>query len=201
MSRIKLENLTFATAESLQEGRFSFIKNKTLKINVSIYAQYISFLISLDEEYNVGSLTYSMYKDIVVHTAQIIEGLLCYKLKELIDENIIKEEDVVGTVECFRDKKELHKFEEGDRLIACREKCEQKHINNRTDFVTLNRAGKKSGLLTKDLFEKCEEVRDMRNKIHLSALSNVDDQYNKRDINKIFSIATDVVNRVRDYGN
>lgn len=57
------------------KARFSFVGDEILQTNLAITFKYIIFLVSLDEEFELGSLTYSIYKDIVVQTAIIHKAI------------------------------------------------------------------------------------------------------------------------------
>ena len=200
MSKTKLSKVRYAHKDSLMEGRFGFIDDRTLRENVAIYVQYITFLVSLDEEYDVGILTYSIYKDIVVHTAHVVESLVNYKLQKLIADGDLEENGLAGYEEKLHQKKEIHKCnEDGSSYVAGKLLKKPNKIKDDTKFLLLNRAGKKAGLLTKGLFDDCEEIRNMRNKIHLSGLKRVDDKYSKSDISNLFKITEKIIDRVRDY--
>ncbi|NQV12589.1 hypothetical protein HQ524_04465 [Candidatus Uhrbacteria bacterium] len=181
-------------------GRFDFIENDTLKENIAIYVQYIVFLVSIEEEYDVGILTYSIYKDIVMHTAHVVESLINYKLQKLISDGDIAELDLVGYSDKFTNKKMIHRCDDSDDVYCFVRLSKTKNkIKGDTKFLELNRAGKKSGLLTTQMFTDCENIREMRNRIHLSGLSGVDDKYSKKDIVRIFKITERLIDRVRDF--
>lgn len=200
MSKTKLTKVKYAHTDSLTKGRFSFIEDATLKENVAIYVQYISFLVSLDEEYDLGILTYSIFKDIVVHTAHVVESLINYKLQKLIIVGAIQEDGLAGYEEELQEKKEIHKCDqEGITYVAGKLIKTAIRIKDDTKFLILNRAGMKCGLLTKELYDDCEKIRGMRNKIHLSGLKKVDDQYSKGDISDLFKMTEKIIDRVRDY--
>jgi len=200
MSKTKLTKVKYAHTDSLAKGRFGFIEDETLKENIAIYVQYISFLVSLDEEYDLGIITYSIFKDIVVHTAHVVESLVNYKLKKLIANGAIQEDGLAGYDERFQEKKEIHKCDqEGITYVAGKLIKTPIQIKDDTTFLFLTGAGKKCGLLTKELYDDCEKIRGMRNKIHLSGLKKVDDQYSKTDISNLFKMTEKIIDRVRDY--
>lgn len=63
----------FVTVEDLKGNRFSFIQNEILKENIAIKMQYVVFLASLEEEYELtGAVTYSVFKTIIIFTASIV---------------------------------------------------------------------------------------------------------------------------------
>lgn len=196
MNKSHLEKIKLSTKDSLARGRFKFIADETLRDNIAIYVQYVTFLLSLDEEYDLGIIAYSIYKDIVIHTAHVIESLLHNKLREMIGNGLVDPKNVLDSNLKHSEEKFIHECN-GGKYVVC--KVVQKGLEDDTQFIAINRAGKRSGLLTDALFQKCEEVRAMRNKIHLSGLKLVDDQYTKVKINQVFAIATEVINRVRDY--
>jgi hypothetical protein len=196
MGKIILDKIKYPSKDSLSEGRFSFIENDVLKNNIVIYVQYITFLLSLDEEYELGIITYSIYKDIVIHSALIIEGLLHNKLHEMINSRLIDPKDVLDSNFRYSEEKVIHECDDG-KYVVC--KVVSKGIEDDMQFIAINRAAKRSGLLTEGLFKKCEEVRTMRNKIHLSGLKSIDDQYSKKDINEVFDTTRQIINCIKNF--
>ena len=95
----QLQRLNFSDlipkAESIQDGRFSFVADDALRANLALHLQYVSFLNLLAHEYDLpGGVRYSLYKTIIVFTASIVEGMLVYKLRNLVDEKAIKIENL-----------------------------------------------------------------------------------------------------------
>ena len=82
-------SLTIATVSDL-ENRFLFFENEVLRKNLAINLQYIIFLIQQEEEHDLrGTITYSLYKNLILYTTSIIEGLLIHTYKKLLDKGDI----------------------------------------------------------------------------------------------------------------
>jgi len=194
------KSVKFVDIEDLKQYRFSFIKNDILKENIAMNMQFIIFLVTLDEEYELpGSLRYLTFKTIILYTASIIESLINYKLSELISDGKINSSKTMDMVEKYHDSKELYKISNTESVIGVIKSIKPSKLESNTDFIKLNRASKRCGLFDEKLFNKAEKLRDMRNKIHLSALNCVDDKYSKDEINEVFKIAKDLIERIEKY--
>lgn len=194
------DSVKFVELEDLKNNRFSFVENEILRENIAIKMQYIVFLLSLEEEYELpGAVTYSTFKTIILFTASIIEALVNYKLHELIKKNKIDESKIMGKDEKFFIVKQFHKISNTEEICGIKKTVKPKKLSERIDFQELNRAAKRSGLFTKELFEKAEKIREIRNRIHTYALKEVDDKYTKDEINSIFSMASLIIERIENY--
>lgn len=179
------------------EERFKFIKNKTLRTNLSITFQYVIFLITLEEEITLqGPVSYSIFKNILLNTASIIEGSLHYLLDSLIRQKVVDAEKIMGSELIYSNKKILYKAENGVDICGIHSTKKPIKLKLNTNFIDINRACKRAKLLTDGLFKEVEELRDKRNKIHLAGLTEIDDYYDKKDIQKSFETASKVLSLV-----
>lgn len=179
------------------EERFKFIENKILRTNLSISFQYIIFLITLEEEVTLqGPVSYSIFKNIVLNTASIIEGSLHYLLDTLIKQKQIDSEKIMGKEDIYFNKKVLYTTDDGMEICGVHFKKKSTKLKTNIKFIEINRACKRAKILNDKLFEEVEELRDRRNKIHLAGLSNVDDFYEKKDIQKAFDTASKILKLV-----
>ena len=195
----RLKNIQPTEAKHLEE-RFDFVNDSILKENIVINMQYIIFLRSLNGEYELSkTTTYSVYKTIILYTASIIESLINYKLKKLIRESRIENNQIMNMEEKYIHIADLYDISSREKVCGIRKIKKHKELVDETIFIDLNRAAKRCGLFNELLFKKSEKLRKMRNKIHLSALSNVDDRYSQTDIDNTFEIAKDVINRIEKY--
>lgn len=180
--------------ESL-EGRFSFIQDDTLRANIVIAFRYIYFLISLEEEQELpGPISYSLYKDMIVHTASIVESCAYYTLKSFLDAEIIKSTDVMGWEWKEDSTTILMEHDEKQAVGMLRHKA-YKRFGSHVGFKQLNDALKKAEIHTKTSYECAEELRETRNKIHLAGLDEIDDTYSKSDVDRYFNNARKVLDR------
>jgi hypothetical protein len=180
--------------------RFPFVKNEILKENIAINMQYVAFLYSLDDEYELpGAVRYSVFQTIVLFTASIIESLINYKPRELKEEGRIKNDDIMKVEDKYTHIVDIYKVSVDEKICAARKKKKYRKLEDDTTFNDLNYAAKKCKLFDKDMFEKAEMLRSMRNKIHLTALSKEEDEYTRKDMDNVFGIAKDIIQSIQNY--
>ena len=63
----------------------------------------------------------------------------------------------------------------------------------------MNKIAKRCNLFNEQLFKKSEKLRKVRNKIHLATLAEIDNKYSQSDIDDVFEIAKDIINRIENY--
>ena len=198
----KFRDIQFFEVELLKKVRFDFVENEVLKENIAINMQYITFLYSLENEYDLpGYVTYSVFKTIIVFTASIIESLINYKIQLLIDKKDINESDIMGAdtkFQCF--KKKEYKISNKETIMAGIKKVlMSKRLKKSTNLKDLNIAAKRSGLFTMKLFKKSEKIRTARNKVHLTAMTTIDDNYTQLEIDELFKDTKEIIDRIKDY--
>ena len=201
MNREK-ENLKIiqSTKTERLKKRFDFIDDNILKENVVINMQYITFLYSLERKYKLpGATTYSAFKTIILYTASIVESLLNYKLKELIEKGEIESNKIMTTEEKYIYIADLYSISSEEKICGVKKVKKHKQLDNKTIFLDLNKAAKRCGLFNEQLFKKSEKIRKMRNKIHLAALTEIDNKYSQSDIDNVFKITKDIIDRIENY--
>lgn len=182
------------------EARFSFIDNDVLRENVVIYFRYIIFLLSLSEEKHIDTLKYSLYKDIIVYTASIIESLLEYVIKREVLLGRANE-DVLGygkkSVNIGKVRHECNDMYNEVIEVMQTRKYPKLGSKDRIDFKDVTSGAKKVGILDDALFKKAEKLREKRNTIHLSTLTkSSDDYFNKSDVDDAFGWAHDIIQQL-----
>lgn len=180
------------------EKRFAFISDGVLHANVVIAFRYIIFLINL-EGYNKlpGPILYSLYKDLIVQTATIIESCIHYTLQSHIDNGIINESELLGEEWIEEKNIVLHAYDDGTKRVCGVVQRKKVHeLSNHTHFLELNRACKKAGIFTELSFSAAEKLRTSRNKIHLAGLKEIDILYSKAEVDVHFNYANIVLNRL-----
>lgn len=195
-NKLSLETKIPSTTEL--EGRFSFIDDATLRLNVAISFQYIIFLIAILDELEAENTTVSssIHKDMIVQTATIVESCTHHCLKRYIEIEKVKSTDVMPTDWETKDHKEIYKISEDERICGAVRYKKTEHLTDRTQSIVVNRAAKKAGILSETLFAKAEKLRELRNKIHLAGLQTVDGSYEKSDSQSAFDIATAVIENI-----
>lgn len=184
------------TSEIL-EPRFSFIDNDMLRGNIVIYFRYIIFLLNLSDDSNIGSLKYSLYKDIIVYTASIVESLLQYTVERQVLLGKA-EKTVMGyckkSVQIGKVTHDCSELENSVIEVVKTEKYLKLGSSDRIDFKDVTLAAKKAKILTDNLYKKAENLRKKRNTIHLSTLTKSSDDYHKKeDVEEAFECAHDII--------
>ena len=180
------------------EMRFSFIKDDALRVNTSLAFQYIIFLIAvLDKEDAEGTtIGSSIQKNLIIYSATIIEGCLHYCLKSYLEKGKVKNEDVMKTEWLTKEHKRIYDISKREYICGAIRYEKIESYDEKLQFQELNRTCKRANILTERLFEKAEEIREKRNKIHLAGLGAVDSVYSKKDAQNVFSDARDIIGRV-----
>lgn len=180
------------------EDRFLFITDDILRQNIAVAFQYLIFLIAILDELEADNTTVSssIHKDMILYTGSIIECLLHYCLKQYIEKDLVKSSEVMPTHEDTKEHKLIFKISDTEKIISAIEYKKTEHLTTQTNFIVVNRACKRAGILTKALFDDVEKVRELRNKIHLSGLRLVDNAYSKDDSQKVFDVARKITERV-----
>lgn len=187
------------------EGRFDYIANETLRSNVAIYTRHIIFLLAISEEENLGSLLYCLYKDIIIFTASVVEGVLEYATRRHVLEGRAKE-DVFGQAKKYSEIGVVrHDCDEvrGSTLVVAEKKKVYKY--NSGDEITFNdiiKAANNANILDQQTSKKADNLRAMRNKIHLQTIKSSEDLFSKKDVQKALEYAKVILsaaeNKIKD---
>jgi|SRR6185295_16160339 len=176
------------------EARFYFISELTLRKNLADALQYITQLAGLYVIHeNENELRISFCKTIIIYTASIIEACLHFCLKHKITEDIFEKPEWK-----YVDTKLIYKIPQtGEEIVSARRIRVRNKINFRhIKFQQLNKICLDRGILNKNLFDMCEKIKDLRNKIHLANLSTPDRKYSKKHIDEVFEIASNVLSTI-----
>jgi hypothetical protein len=159
----------------------------------------VIFLITIEEEIELqGPVSYSIFKNIILNTAAIVEGALHHLLKQLIEDKRIDPEKILTKEDKYSNKKILYTTEDGTEICGIHIKKVPAKLRPNTNFQEINRACKRAELLSDEFFGEVEELREKRNKIHLAGLKKEDDLFGKRDIQNAFKTAKKVLDLVED---
>lgn len=191
----ELANKIPASAEL--EKRFNFIGNDILRSNIALAFQYVTFLLTLINKGKIqGTIIFSIYKNIILYTACIVESCIHYILREYVEAGVINSSDVMPFEWKYKNVKEICQISSGEKAIGGIKYKSYERMQNNIQFQTLNKAAKNAGIFNESLFKKADKVREERNKIHLAGLNKVEDYYCKEDVDNIFNIAKDIIERV-----
>ncbi|MCX6717740.1 MAG: hypothetical protein NTU76_03650 [Candidatus Taylorbacteria bacterium] len=170
-------------------SNFSFVTDPIIKENLDTTFDHLLELLSLSESpvYPLN-LRSGFRKTIIIYTASIIEALLFWMLRERKTEEEIAEDEIE-----FKIIKIIYEINDDERIVLGKD-CKKK---NRYKFEKLNLNQindlcQKNNLISKDIFNKVDKVRILRNRLHISTLKTVENEYSKTDLEFVFSVAREV---------
>lgn len=185
---------------SFFEERFIFVGDDILRSNLAKDFQYLVFLIALlaemdIEDTNIGS---SIRRDMIVHSVSIIEGLLFYVLKVYIENDQILSKSVMPSEWKYENVNVLYKIIENDKeVISGLRHKKHKDLTPQIRLDSLNEACKKASLIEEVLYNEIDEIRKLRNDIHLAGLTCIN-VVDKDTVDKVFNIAGKVKTAVQE---
>ena len=102
----------------------------------------------------------------------------------------------------YKDTKKLYEYEEDWKVIEviwCKRFKEVKNFSDYTDFSVLNRFScKQANLYWEELFNKIDKVRELRNKVHLMKLDDIDRKFTKKQMNEVFDTASEIFDVIKN---
>lgn len=195
MEQISVNNLISDIPNvDLTKDKFNFILDNTLKTNLALTYNYIVFLVLVEKNStHKKNFNYSIFKNIIVNIASIIEALLHHNLSIYIKKGMILEEKVMPIEQVFTDKKKIYKVNDDIEVLGVLSKNKTQKLRRNTNFLEVNRACLRGNIISNELFSKVEQIREKRNRVHLAGLEEVDDYYDEEDIKEGFDIMLEVV--------
>lgn len=179
------------------ERRFAFIEDDTLKKNIAIAFEYIVFLIEMaSKEEHKKLIRSSLYKNMLVYTGSIVEACLAYVVCEHIKNGKLRISKVSPLIWKEEAQGIIHALSKQRRIRYVIEHSNYEDISNSTNFIDINKACLRGNILNEREYEIAEEIRKTRNKIHVSALKNIDNSYNKADLDIFFEKAGTIITKV-----
>ncbi len=182
---------------------FSFVEDETLNINIAITFKHIVVLIEVldkidgevDEETLISS---SFRKDMILHTATIVESLLFYCLSTLVERGEIDKSLLIKKVE--EKENVLYKIPNSeDRIVLLSPKTTRIKLKNNLQFIDLIRVCKKCKIISKDISIEIDELRKTRNKVHIYGMANGDENhFSKKDVDNFFEAANKIKGIVKE---
>jgi len=178
------------------ERRFAFIDDDTLKKNIAIAFEYVVFLIeTASKEGHKKLIKSSLYKDAPVYSGTVVEVCLTHALLKYLAANKLQKSKVLSPEWKEEAQGVIHSFSKKRRIRYIIEHLTYEDIRSSSNFIQINRACFRGHILNKKEYEIAEEIREARNKIHVSALKNIDNSYKKEDLDKFFEKATRVISK------
>jgi hypothetical protein len=125
------------------------------------------------------------YKSAIILAAAVVEAL-AYKLLEQKSNLAMPLEDWKCVNSQFLNAS--FKSERGERLCICERIRPKFKLDNKTDFIKVNKICLDLKIFTRQFFDKIEKVRKLRNKIHIQCLSCLGRSYTKQELEFVSSI-------------
>lgn len=176
-----------------EKGRFAFIEDKILRENLNrVFADIIDFT-SIMDSYN-ENIQNNFHRAIILYTAAIIEALLHYVIEKKVRPLEFEEEEEW----CFDgDPHICHRYQDADgknmQIITGKRFRKKKKITKNTQFKQINNIALDKKLISSDLHKRIDEIRVLRNGLHLASLEDIERKHSKQILNKAFDTAREVV--------
>ena len=159
----------------MEQSNFTFIKDAVLRENINNVRADIAELMTMVPSAKQQAQN-CLRKTIIIYIASIIEALLLWSIKkELgVKEITMKDEWKYHTI------KVIHADDDFEVVGAKRRR--EKRNSDRLDFSRMLTLCKDEKLLGKDLLKDIDEVRKLRNKLHIGGLKDVTKIYPSEDV-------------------
>ncbi|HBV01120.1 MAG TPA: hypothetical protein DEF00_01845 [Candidatus Taylorbacteria bacterium] len=174
-----------------QEANFAFVTDTVLQRNLDITFEHLIELLSLSESGRyTETLKSSFRKTVIVYTASIVEALLLWTLKQKTSEEALAKRQTI-----FKVSKVIYEINATERIVLGKdevkvEKCRFEKLN----LDQVNDLCKEHGIISDSMFKDVDRVRVLRNRLHISTLPKVEEDYSKSDLEFVFSVARTVKN-------
>lgn len=172
-------------------SHFAFVDDKVLRRNLDTALEHIVDLLAISESEsykNENLLVSSMRKTVIIHTASIIEALLLWRLKQKIKSREVE----LGDEWRYFDIRVLYTVDvSNEDIIAGKRKREKKELD-RLDFVRIIDFCSKYRIVNETLSTHLHKVRELRNRLHIGGLKQVEKEYTYNDLKFAFDVAKKV---------
>lgn len=174
------------------KGRFPFVDDAILRRNLNQVFDDIIDFISIMDGFN-ESIQVNFRRAVILYTAAIVEALLHYIVEKKVDPLEFEEDEwrFDGDVHvCHR-----YQNEEGREMqVVCGHRFKKKiPITRSTQFKTILKVANDNSLVSADLLKEIDKIRELRNRIHLASLDDIEKKYTKATLNNVFEVARKVV--------
>lgn len=171
--------------------RFVFIKDQTLRENLNQVFLDITDFSSIMYSYG-KNIQNNFSRAIILYTSAIIEALMHYVIEKKIPS---LESDEIEW--CFEGNPHVcHTYKDKGReiqIIAGKRFKKKKKITKNTQFKQINCIALDRKIISKNLHDEIDEIRELRNRIHLSSLKDIEKKYTRETLNRAFETARKVV--------
>lgn len=180
------------------EQRFDFIQDEILRQNLATTMQYVAYLIG-QYPLLIGTLKYSVTKDIIVLIGSIVEAVSHYWLQKLVNNGILKQETVLPSRREYKSfkPKPILIDNENQPVYVCHIQEIAMDLNGEMKFQDVLRALRRGNMIDETLFKELDRLRGWRNKIHLKGLTAGDiKRFRKTDLSNVFKTSKVLITQV-----
>ncbi len=176
-------------------GYFDYLDDPALKRHLRNAWELVLELLFMSEDKKYqdrDELLSGLRKTVLIHTAAIVEALLLWKLKKVINDGDVVLEDEWK----YKDPRQIHVFEDGIEIVWAHRERVTKRID-RLDFLHISRECQKHSLLRGEkLISDVNKLRAIRNRLHVGNLGDLEDNYDAKDAEFGFSVLARVSKQV-----
>ena len=170
---------------------FDFVSDKTLLSNIDQADGLILELLLLTDSEGYKekpALISSLRKTIIIYAATIVEALLLWKLKKACSSGEIE----LGDEWNYKDPHKIVDQTDGSEIVWLRREKVKKKLE-KIDFVHLIKVCSDKSILSSEKFvQDVDQVRKLRNNLHIGGLHEVERSYTPEDLEFCFSVLENV---------
>lgn len=176
------------------ESNFSFVTDEVLRVNLDVTFRHLVELLSLSESDKYSqTLKSSFRKTTIIYTASIIEAVLLWMLKNTKNEAALAKQQTI-----FKVIKVIYEINPNERIVLGRDEVKVELVRfEKLNLDQVNSLCKEHELVPASMYKDIDKVRVLRNRLHISTLNKVEEDYSKADLEFVFSVARNVKNLAR----
>lgn len=172
-------------------NRFDFVKDELLRKNLNEIFIDIIHLLDLSEKHPDPIQT-NLRRAVLMYTASIIEALVHYIVAKGVSPLEYEEEEW----KFDGNPHVCHEFEDENgrkAQIVCGKRF-KKHIaiTRSTQFKPILKVASDHNLISSALCERVDQVRQLRNRIHLAGLQELEKKYPQEMLEEVFGVAREI---------
>ena len=176
-------------------GFFDFVDDPALKkhlINAHELILELIFLIENTAYQKKETLLISIRKTIIIQIAALVEALLLWRLKKIEK----KGEVVIDDEWEYTNTHKIYELVAHEEIVWAHRKQVKRKID-KLDFNRITQKCAKHKILTSEkLIKDITKIRKFRNNLHIGNLGELEEKYNREDLEFCFSVLERVVTRI-----
>ena len=178
------------------EGRFAFVESTVTRQNLAFCFQYIIFLtIVRSMRTHTGPTSLSLNRDIVVHTASVVESCLHYGVTQLIQRDPAIEAKLTKKWK-RANQGSIHTISDDESIVWVRQTRVPHIYSNNPKSEDVNKAALDIELIDDELYGKAEKLRKARNHIHFIGVDKMVSYPSTEAVNSFFEDAGKILKQI-----